>query len=423
MDNRYLKDFECLKDKKVLLAVSTGVDSMVMLDNAINYLNIKDIVIVHVNHKKRQQSEIEEQYILDFANKHNINIYIKHLEEYHGSNFQEWARLQRYNFFKEIYIKEQCEVLLLAHHADDNLETILMRLIKASSIEAYSGISQDTLNYGMHIYRPFIKYPKDDLIDYAKRNNIKYFEDQTNAEDDYLRNRIRHNIVPLLKEENPNIYNSINYYSESLNYASLLIKEEVDKVLKQVNIKEYKSFNIYTLDYNLFNSLDEYLKKEVLFTLLKKYQFSTSAINNFILQLKQAKVINQINDTLLLIKEYNLIKIVDGRYENKDINLNIKEDSTIKLNNEYSLNIKKNNNYNGKNKIIYYNIDTLYIDNYPITIRSRSDGDNIEMNGHHKKLSDVLTNEKVNTLARNCYVVLFEDKIIKVIINDLERGC
>ena len=119
---------EKLNNKKVLLACSTGVDSMVLLDLLLKHANNCQIIISHINHQKRTQSILEEEYITKYCEEKNIKCYVKKLEHYEEGNFQEWARIQRYEFFEEIIEKEGIDYLLTAHHADDNLETIIMRL-------------------------------------------------------------------------------------------------------------------------------------------------------------------------------------------------------------------------------------------------------------------------------------------------------
>ena len=95
-----------LKNKKVLLACSTGVDSVVLLSLLEQVVDKSNIVIAHVNHKKREQSDIEEEYILSYAKDNNMTCIVKHLDKYNGSNFQAWARDERYKFFKDIALEE-----------------------------------------------------------------------------------------------------------------------------------------------------------------------------------------------------------------------------------------------------------------------------------------------------------------------------
>ena len=201
---------QTLKLQKVLLACSTGVDSMVLLDLLRKSLDASQIVIAHVNHQRRSESAIEETYILSYAKQNHINCYTTKLPHYSGNNFQNWARKKRYAFFLEIAEAEKIDIVLLAHHADDNLETILLRLLRSSSLEGYGGIKEYSNYQGLTIYRPLLNISKDEIIEYAKSNSIKYFEDSSNFEDDYARNRIRHYVLPILKKENPALTKAIS---------------------------------------------------------------------------------------------------------------------------------------------------------------------------------------------------------------------
>ena len=204
---------EKLNNKKILLACSTGVDSMVLLDLLLKYNNNCQIIISHVNHQKRQQSIQEEEFIIKYCQENNLKCYVKRLEKHEEGNFQEWARNERYHFFEEIIEKEKIDYLLTAHHADDNLETIIMRLLKSSSLKGYAGIEKEIKLEKYTVLRPLLDHSKNEIIAYAKDNNITYYQDISNYSDDYTRNRIRKYITPILLEENPNLYEAINYYS------------------------------------------------------------------------------------------------------------------------------------------------------------------------------------------------------------------
>ena len=134
-----------LNREKALVACSTGVDSMVLLHLAIKALPITQIVVAHVNHQKRLQSEIEEAYIKKFCDERGIKCYVMRLDHIDDGNFQSIARNKRYKFFEDIAKKENIKYILLAHHANDNLETIIMRLLKSSSLKGYGGIEKETI--------------------------------------------------------------------------------------------------------------------------------------------------------------------------------------------------------------------------------------------------------------------------------------
>ena len=166
-----------INKSRVVIGVSTGVDSMVLLDLISKYTTA-NIIIAHVNHGKRIQSIEEERYITDYAKENDMNIYVYHIEssEIEDGNFQEKARIIRYKFFKDVMVKENANLLLLAHHLNDDIETMLFRLQRGSNLAGYAGINDFVkINEG-YIARPLLSVLKEDILDYAKANNIKYYE-------------------------------------------------------------------------------------------------------------------------------------------------------------------------------------------------------------------------------------------------------
>ncbi len=387
--------YDNLKDHSVLVACSTGLDSTVLLDLVLKTEGIKKIIVAHVNHKKRKESEIEEAYIRTFCHDHNIICYVLTLEEYHGASFQEWARNKRYQFFEEVMGKENLDFLLTAHHADDNLETILMRLIKGSSLKGYAGINQNTLSKGYNIYRPLLSLSKQELIDYAKKNNLKFFEDASNQEDDYTRNRIRKYIVPVMFKENPALYQAITSYSNTLFEASQLLEKEINNFIKaEVLINN----NIISFKYESFEKLTTFLQNETLFSLLKPYQLSTACIKEILKKIASSKnkIVTEINNELVLIKEYGLIYFINKKNLSTDFYLKIESDGIYNLPNNRTIIVDKNIcTLKQRKEQMCYNIPRL-----PIIVRTREKGDKIHFSYGTKTVSNYLTDKKVLEIDR-----------------------
>ena len=262
---------QTLKLQKVLLACSTGVDSMVLLDLLRKSLDASQIVIAHVNHQRRSESAIEETYILSYAKQNHINCYTTKLPHYSGNNFQNWARKKRYAFFLEIAEAEKIDIVLLAHHADDNLETILLRLLRSSSLEGYGGIKEYSNYQGLTIYRPLLNISKDEIIEYAKSNSIKYFEDSSNFEDDYARNRIRHYVLPILKKENPALTKAISCFSNTILEANEFIKNYETNFIKRQQMVYNNNDYFAKIDLGEFLNETTFLQTQILFRMLKPF--------------------------------------------------------------------------------------------------------------------------------------------------------
>lgn len=406
---------EKLNNKKVLLACSTGVDSMVLLDLLLKHANNCQIIISHINHQKRKQSILEEEYITKYCEEKNIKCYVKKLEHYKEGNFQEWARIQRYEFFEEIIRKEGIDYLLTAHHADDNLETIIMRLLKSSSLKGYAGIEKEIKKENYSILRPLLDHSKNEIITYAKKNNIFYYQDESNFSDDYTRNRIRKYITPILLEENPNLYQAINYYSQTILDANqLLEKEKVSFIKNHVLVKNNNELEIIEFNISEYLKLSDYLRVQVLFRILRKYSLSRTCIDDIIKQILSSKnkIVTKINNHLSMIKEYGYIQFVNSTLEEDAFSLEIYEEGIYNIGDNIKIEVNKNScNFITPKGNLWYNIKGL-----PITIRKRKNGDKIITKMGTISISDYLTNKKVPYLKRRNILLLCEkDNVIAIL--------
>lgn len=402
-----------LKNKKVLLACSTGVDSVVLLSLLEQVLDKSNIVIAHVNHKKREQSDIEEEYILNYAKDNNMTCIVKHLDKYDGSNFQAWARDERYKFFKDIALQENIDVLLLAHHANDNLETIIQRLIRSSSLEGYAGIRKISYIDNLMVYRPLITISKEEIYTYAKECNLKYYEDISNTEDDYTRNRIRHHIVPLLEEENPAIYKAISIYSNTLFEANEHLENYETNYIKKLNIVNTNNEFFAKIELDDFLKESNFFQEQIMFRLLKRFKLSKKCIEDIFEQINSNKsnIVKKINDNLLMVKEYGYV-IFTNNINKDDFYLEITEEGTYNLTNNTVLEVNKNICYfiTPSNKI-WYNIQEL-----PIIVRNRKNGDKIKTKIGTVSISDFLTNHKVPYLERKSTLLLCNSENIPLYV-------
>lgn len=189
-----------LSKKTIVVGVSTGVDSMVLLHALLGLRTEYDLVIhvAHFNHQKREQSKVEEQYIKEFCAQENIICHVKRMAETEYDNFQAEARKQRYEFFSEVCSQVSADYLALAHHAGDNIETMLMRIMRGSNLKGYAGMEAVSEFKTWKLIRPLLGVLKTEIRDYAKANAIRYYEDGTNETPTYTRNRIRKEILPAL---------------------------------------------------------------------------------------------------------------------------------------------------------------------------------------------------------------------------------
>ena len=201
------------KDKKYVVACSFGPDSMALLDSAIK--NGLQVVVAHVNYRKREAAINEQEALTKFCNDRKLKCYVLDLiNEVPSGNFQDWARTRRYLFFKDVCKKEGAAAVLVAHQQDDVIETYLMQKNRGN-IAKNAGIIGENELFGIKILRPLLCFSKRELKEYDDENNVPYSIDESNLTDHYTRNKIRHSIVEKLSdEERKNIIKEINNKKE-----------------------------------------------------------------------------------------------------------------------------------------------------------------------------------------------------------------
>ncbi len=400
-----LNKLEIKNEKYLIVGCSAGPDSMALLHLLKNNTN-KIIVCAHINHNVRKESNEEEEYLKNYCKDNNIIFEKTTLTKYTERNFENEARKKRYNFYEKIINKYNAKYLFLAHHGDDLVETIIMKINRGSNLEGYAGIKTISKKNNYYIVRPLLNYTKEDLIKYDNSNNIKYYIDKSNSNTQYTRNRIRKNILPILKKENPNIHKSILKYSETLLEYNDYINREIDKHINNIYIK--KELNI-----DKFNKLDNFIKKNILY-----------------------KILNNIyNNKPDIIKEKNIIDILDLINNNKpNIYINLpKNKICIK---EYNKLYFKDKNKNKDNyKIIFtdkFELDNIIIEkidksdkdgndicrlnskniSLPLYIRNKNNGDYIEIKGLNgkKKIKDIFIDKKIPKDKRDNYPLLVDSK-------------
>lgn len=394
--NEYLND-----NDTIVCATSGGVDSMCLINILLKY-NVK-IICAHVNHNLREESFEEYEFVKDFCNKNNIIFEGIVLDKIDDGNLESKFRKKRYEFFNNIVEKYNAKYLLTAHHGDDLIETILMRIVRGSSIDGYSGFDYTVDKGNYKILRPLVYLTKSDLYEYANENNIEYREDKTNQSDDYTRNRYRKYILPKLKEENKNVHMKFIKFSNELSNASKFINNYVDNLLDKYYVNN-------VLDVTEIKDIDEFIIKKVIYEILK---------------VNYKDNINLINDSNIS----EIIKIIKSNKPNLsvDLPLNIKilkSYNTLKFNinldsNDYKYEIidevkiptgiirKINNTSLTNNYVCHLDSSKLKL---PLYVRNRQEGDYIEILGlsGKKKIKDVFINEKIDKDIRDKYPIVVD---------------
>ena len=406
MIKNILKKLNIDNNTPIVIGCSAGPDSMALLHMTKKELN-NQIIVAHINHNLRKESIDEEKYLKEYCKDNNITFESTSIIIDKNKNIENEARKKRYNFYKEILNKYNTKYLLLAHHGDDLIETILMKIDRGSNLEGYAGIKEITYpnNYNnYYIIRPLLSITKEEIINYNKENNIKYFIDNSNYDTKYTRNRYRKNILPILKQENKNIHKSFYKYSKTLLEYDKYIKEET-------NNKITECYNKSSIDLNIFKKYHNFIQKQILYKLLSniyndkpniiKEKHIISIIN--IINNKTPNLITNIPNNYIALKEYNKLYIKNNDYKNNDYKIEF--NNITKLDDWIIEKIDKSDK--DGNDICRLNSKEI---KFPLYIRNKKNSDTIELKGSnkHKKVSDIFIEKKIPVSKRNKYPILID---------------
>ncbi len=398
------------KEDKVVIGVSTGIDSMSLL-YILMELRKKigfTIIVSHINHNKRIESQ-EEEVFLEKYSKENDLIFEKYkIEQYGKDNFQKYARDIRYKFYEDLVNKYNATYLMTAHHGDDLIETILMRLVRGSTLKGYKGISLVTKKSNYMIVRPMMFVSKEDINLFAKVNNIPYYVDKTNFTNKYTRNRYRENIIPFLHQEEKNVHLKFLKYSCLMNECNNYIESSLDKAYNNV----YKDLSI---DIRKFRKEDIFIQKLLLERILKELYNDITLVTSkhieILLELikksKSGSKISLPNNIEAFVDYDNLIFIREKEEEEYFLEL---KDNLVLPNGMKFIKLEGNDNGN----------DTLHLCSkdikLPLYVRNKREGDYIELKGTlgKRKVSDIFIDKKISKYKRGSYpvVVSSDNKIV-----------
>ena len=387
----------------LLLAISGGIDSMVMLDIIVkikNKLNLK-LYIAHVDHQKRSSSKDDRDFVIETAKGLDIPCFVEALENNDEENFHDYAHKKRYDFFEKIATENNIKKVVLAHNANDNAETILMRLSRGSSFEGYRGILESNFYHNMQIIRPLLHMSRSDIEVYQQANLVPFQNDPTNDLDDYTRNRYRHHILPLLAEENPKYLDKILQFSYYQSSSYELINNLSDEVINELNLNDEVKLEISKLKNCQKIVQIEIIKKIINHVTDNKIELSFQNLLDIydmtINKKPHLKFI--IEKELYIYKSYDFLCFKAVPKEFADYKFIIEDFTEIKLPNGYLVSITKNANKNNGflYKLCYNNLDLVF----PLTVRNRINGDKFITDSGTKKLKDVLIDKKVPLDERN----------------------
>ena len=389
-------------NSKVIIACSGGPDSMCLLNLLIKLKINKnlELIVAHVNHKLRSVSDDEAKMVEDYAKKNKVTFELQELDYQNAKFSEDDAHRKRYKFFKSLIKKYKANYLVTAHHGDDLIETILMRIARGSNLNGYIGIKRITQNEDYVTLRPLLSTTKDEIIKYNESENIPYVIDESNDSLKYTRNRYRKNVLPFLKNEDEYIHLKYLKFSEELeeydNFVNNYIKEKEFIVDNQIVI-------------NKITNESEFIKRKTIELIVKSIQLndyfniSDKQMNELLKLIYNSNKSIDLNNNYIGINEYGYLKII--KKPNKEYQEIILDKDLEFLGFNFYYNC---DNGNSSNNCIYLNSSEVTL---PLKLRTRCNGDKMQvLNLGTKKINDIFIDNKINKELRSNYPILVDAK-------------
>ncbi len=389
-------------NSKVIIACSGGPDSMCLLNLLIRLKNNKnlELIVAHVNHKLRSVSDNEAKMVEDYAKKNKVTFELQELDYQNAKFSEDDAHRKRYKFFKSLIKKYKANYLVTAHHGDDLIETILMRIARGSNLNGYIGIKRVTQNEDYITLRPLLSTTKDEIIKYNENEFIPYVIDESNDSLKYTRNRYRKNVLPFLKNEDEYIHLKYLKFSEEL--------EEYDNFVNNyIKEKEYILNNQLVINKIITES--EFIKRKTIELIVKSIQvndyfnISDKQMNELLKLIYNSNKSIDLNNNYIGINEYGYLKII--KKPNKEYQEIILDKDLEFLGFNFYYNC---DNGNSSNNCIYLNSSEVTL---PLKLRTRCNGDKMQvLNLGTKKINDIFIDNKINKELRSNYPILVDAK-------------
>lgn len=268
------------KNDSIVVGVSGGPDSMTLLSILLKLkeeFNLK-IYVAHVNHMLRENAIKDEEYVKEFCEKNNIEMFIKkanisEIAKKEKIGLEEAGRNARYNFFEEILKNTESNKIAIAHNLNDKVETIIMNTLRGSGVSGLKGIEPKRKKY----IRPLIEIERHEIEKYCIENEINPRHDESNDDNTYTRNKIRNIIIPYIRNEfNPNIIKTLNRLSEIIKEEDEYVQSKTEKIFKEILLTNEK--NKIEFDPRKFNDQEKVIQKNLILLAIKKVKGSTQGI-------------------------------------------------------------------------------------------------------------------------------------------------
>lgn len=415
----YIKDNKLFyRDQKILLAVSGGLDSVVMLD--LFYRLDMDCVVAHCNFNLRgNESDGDEQFVVELARKYGYPLFVKHFNTtqvacQEGVSIEMAARDLRYEWFEKLRSVQGCDYVAVAHHSDDVVETLFINLCRGTGIRGLAGIK---VKAG-RIVRPLLSFSRAQLDDYAQEYGLLFREDSTNAEVEFVRNKIRHQILPVLEKINPGIRQTLMDNICHFRDVEQIYLESVKSKRDDIVIWEGGLLKISIAKLKALSTPATYL-----YEFLSPYNFPAKDINNIVKALYSipGKIFYSPSHRLIRDREYFLVlpleEVDDREYliEESADNLKLPISVTIE-----QIESSPGYSFSRSNKIACIDAGKL---KFPLLLRKWRNGDAFQPIGMRgwKKISDFFIDQKFSLEQKqNTWLLISGEDIVWVLGHRLD---
>jgi tRNA(Ile)-lysidine synthase len=408
LQNHINSNLSFLKEKKLLLAISGGIDSMVLV-YLCHKLNL-DFAVAHCNFQLRgNESDGDEKFVKLETEKLEVPLFIqrfdtKKVAETQRLSIQLAARKLRYDWFYKLMNENGFDYILTAHHLDDSLETFLINFTRGSGLNGLFGIPEQNDK----IVRPLLIFSRNEIETFAKENNIAWREDSSNSSDKYLRNKLRHDVIPILKELNPSLLSSFENTIKNLKQSQSLV-DDASKIVYEKVASERENQIVFNLDLLLtYQNYQAYL-----FSWLSDFGFTDWDSVYDLVSAQSGKQVMSYSHVIL--KNRNTLLLFSRKENSEEVIYQIdKAQKQVKVPLKLS--------FCNVSDISVQPTNTIFVDEeklqFPLTLRKWNEGDvfyPFGMKGK-KKLSKFFKDEKYSLLDKsNVWLLCSNDEIVWII--------
>lgn len=400
---------------KILIGVSGGLDS-VALTYLLHSTKKFNLIIAHVNHKLRKECDDYQTFVKDFASNLNIPLYFNILDPLKRKkkmSIEEWGRKERYSFFNNIFIKTDADFIMTAHHGNDQIETLLLNLNRKTGNAGLRGIAYKRKN----LIRPLLNFRRKEILNFVKRNKIKYINDSSNQDSSFTRNFIRNRVVKPWEKKDKDIIHKVSQSIKLFSQWHLSLDFLINKfVLPELE----KSKDNFKIELSLIVEMPLTLQVRLLEILMGNQNINFSKHHyNMIHQFINKSRIGTVFDIFNLWELRHERKFLVG-YKKKDImncsSYNLLFNVPIHVNNHiFEVGLEKSIKYKKENVLSEEFVDFDKLKDKNLILRLWEKGDKfipLGMSGH-QKVSDFLINQKVEQKNKEKqYVMTADNEII-----------